>query len=283
MAEELTIEEMRKLPLRAIVAFAARCARRVQPLFNAWGNDEEIVAIEEAIEAAEQYATGVAVRSAIRASKASSIAYRTHSAATDAAAAAAADAATYSAYTVDVGSFDPSHYEYHKDAAIRVARAVSSAARDASAAYYAARDAAYYAARDADARDARDAHDAAARSDYERLHSLFAGEDYAVVPEDFFGLLWSDGEPREWQEAIERIRKARRGHDILQAHDNIEKSQPEHLVSAIFDGSDEWSQDQIDAAINYLSVLYQEHGGTGLKLIDEPQGYASSYVREKVT
>jgi hypothetical protein len=51
--------ELSKLPLRAIAAFAARCARRVRPLFGSHLPGGE--AIEQAIVIAEQMAAGMTV------------------------------------------------------------------------------------------------------------------------------------------------------------------------------------------------------------------------------
>ena len=59
-----TKEEIKKLPRRAQVAFAARCARRVQPVFKAaWpeATEEHVEAIERAIRCAETAAAGADV------------------------------------------------------------------------------------------------------------------------------------------------------------------------------------------------------------------------------
>ena len=54
-------EELKALPLRAMVAFAARCARRVQPLFNS--RDEQFIrAVDTAITVAEDEAAGKMVQ-----------------------------------------------------------------------------------------------------------------------------------------------------------------------------------------------------------------------------
>jgi len=51
-----TIDEIGKLPLRAIVAFAARCARRVQPLYQKTITLDRTKALNHAIEEAERFA-----------------------------------------------------------------------------------------------------------------------------------------------------------------------------------------------------------------------------------
>jgi len=57
-----TKEELSRLPRRAVVAFAARCARRVQPIFAAWSGatQEHIAAVDRAISLAEAYAYATA-------------------------------------------------------------------------------------------------------------------------------------------------------------------------------------------------------------------------------
>ena len=59
MAESRLQRRLERLPLRAQLAFAARCARRVQPLSTRFsdglGNHE---ALERAIQVAEQFARG---------------------------------------------------------------------------------------------------------------------------------------------------------------------------------------------------------------------------------
>ena len=52
----VTKEDFEKLPRWAVVAFAARCARRVQPLFKAGWPDapgDSIRAVEHAVDTAE--------------------------------------------------------------------------------------------------------------------------------------------------------------------------------------------------------------------------------------
>ena len=60
---DITYEELQQLPLNALVAFAARCARRVQPLYrlpeDVPDRLKHIVAVEIAITLAEQSGNGV--------------------------------------------------------------------------------------------------------------------------------------------------------------------------------------------------------------------------------
>ena len=64
---QYTTEDLKKLPLRAIVAFAARCARRVEPIaqFPAGHPQQEArrVAIDDAIRLAEEVSKGSACAS----------------------------------------------------------------------------------------------------------------------------------------------------------------------------------------------------------------------------
>ncbi|MGZ0168139.1 MAG: hypothetical protein ACKVHE_01130 [Planctomycetales bacterium] len=53
-------DELATLPRRSIVAYAVRCALRVQPLFRS-DNDESVVAVNRAIELAADYARGKSV------------------------------------------------------------------------------------------------------------------------------------------------------------------------------------------------------------------------------
>ena len=59
---EFTVEHLKKLPLRAIVAFAARCARRVEQLAQLPEGhpqrESRRAAVEAALCVAEAYATG---------------------------------------------------------------------------------------------------------------------------------------------------------------------------------------------------------------------------------
>src|SRR4051812_9854693 len=59
---------MKQLPLRAMVAYAARAARRVQPFFTLPAADPKrqtnVAAVERAIRAAEEFARGTTVAAA---------------------------------------------------------------------------------------------------------------------------------------------------------------------------------------------------------------------------
>jgi hypothetical protein len=50
MSSSPSHEELGQLPLRAIVAFAARCARRVLPLYHGYLGHEKPASVEKAVE-----------------------------------------------------------------------------------------------------------------------------------------------------------------------------------------------------------------------------------------
>lgn len=184
MVEVAFVVDLGQLPPHAIVAYAARCARRVQPLFGRAGASQELAsAVERAIETAERIVTGhvlsvedmgvaEAAEAAAAAMAGSPAAHQAARAACYAArAACAADQAPYAAAS------------FGGDAA-RAARAAAIAAQsdpDSAA------DAAHYA-------------DYAARTDYERLVLLNRGAPPLGLPlhcsEDGpLGPLWPEGKP----------------------------------------------------------------------------------------
>lgn len=180
-------QEIEALPNWARVAFAARCARRVQPLLKAsWPNapKEHLDAVDEAIALAE-YDAAFAVCS-IGFFEAVRPAYNVAVARADAAAIAAA-----AAFSDAVGA--------------AVAAAVAACAA-AAAVIYATANA--YAADDA--ADAADTFNsgifkkcvvATMRRDFELLKCAAHSEEWndeTPVPKEFFGPLWAEGEPEGW-------------------------------------------------------------------------------------
>ena len=149
-------DQLAKLPLRAIVAFAVRCARRVQPLGRVLTEYRQ-VEVDDAIAIAHEFARGgKAVRAASAAARAGNAA-RAAARAVDAARAAAAKAAADSDW-VDADDAEAAAWA---DATVRATDAAACAARAANAAR-----AADIAA--ADAAAARAAADAAAAEDTAR-------------------------------------------------------------------------------------------------------------------
>jgi len=217
-----TEEELKALPLRAIVALAARCARRVQPLFNS-RYAELIRAVDEAIAVAENVASGKPVvradRSAVAARGVAGLANSSRWNAREAAGSSeengfdaaqnAADAAADAAYAADaVALIDLSmvlaHERYDVPAVDRdvysyITHIANSGIEDGVGA------AAYVQAADALA--------AATRADYERLRStprqVFPklGNPVDLGEKGPLGKLWPDGPPHRWQTALDRVAK----------------------------------------------------------------------------
>jgi len=205
MSSENLHEQLTELPLRAIVAFAVRCARRVQPLGHVLTEYRQIE-VDDAIASAEGFARGgKAVRAAGAAARAANAA-RAAARAVDAARAAAAKAAADSEW---VDADDAAAAAAWANAAVHAADAAACAARAANAARaadVAAADAA--AAAEAAEDTARAAWDtgraaarAAARGDLQRLRALKLGRPgtlgQPIDPAEGgpLGPLWPGGAP----------------------------------------------------------------------------------------
>lgn len=176
--------ELSKLPARATAAFAARCARRVRPLFGSHLPGGE--AIEHAIVVAEQIASGVTVKDDDAKAAAKAAAWAAHAASNAAAAAdcpstavSAAQAAAYAA--VEAADCSPAGAAESADAAVAY---VSYA--DESAGFSPESDT-----------------ERAMVEDLRRLAALRLGEPQTLgreidtTPTGALGPLWPDGEP-EW-------------------------------------------------------------------------------------
>ena len=175
MATEDIRERLAQLPHHAVVAFAARCARRVQPLTHILPQQDRDT-IDRALASAEAFAKGAA------AARADAARADARAAAARAAAARAADAWTAARAAAD-------------------AAAAAAAAADDWAAHTAA------AAAWADAAAARAAARAAAASDLDRLIVLNPGAPDAlgapIDPSEAgpLGPLWPQGVPEWYTEA----------------------------------------------------------------------------------
>ena len=171
-------EDLAKLPARAIVAYAVRCARRVEPRYAAAMSDRPdlIAAVGSAIQQAERFASGDAT---VLDDAIADAADRAARAAHTAAVADAADAAARAAHAAARAAHAA------VDAAHVTARAAHAAAFAASFAAFAA----------ADAADAA-AFVHAANHDFQRLTELArSGEDLAISPSEDgpLGPLWANG------------------------------------------------------------------------------------------
>ncbi len=183
MAEIAFIVDLSRLPSHAIVAYAARCAMRVQSLFLRAGGSAELTAsVERAIGVAQRIASGhvlsAADTSAAEGAEAAAAAVAHVPAATH-----AARAAAYAARAACAADQAPYAAEAFGGDAARAAHAAAIAAVEQEA----ADDAAHYA-------------EYAARADYERLVLYNRGAPAAGQPlhcsEDGpLGPLWPEGKP----------------------------------------------------------------------------------------
>ncbi len=198
MAEVVAKEELDKLPRWARVAFVARCARHVQPLFVArWGaSQEQIDAVEQAICVAERSAD-CAARPAAKTARYAAEAADEVAGEVDKTASRQAAEADHKAMNdpIYAASFDDAHFaaavrardiRAHKDPAMHAARAAAGAAR---------------AARDASSDVAHTCATAAARA---TVHSGAQADVRAAMRHDFDLLLntaiakedrWTDNTP----------------------------------------------------------------------------------------
>jgi hypothetical protein len=165
-----TEEEIRQLPRRARIAFAARCARRVQPLFEHFWPTAPIeyrMAIAKAIDLAET--------AAIHSIDLAFDSYAAH--------------AAHVAYAADAAA-DAAH-------AALAAAAHTDAIADAADAALAAYDAAAYAAADAHP----DAFNELIRQDFDLLRRLATEKKWdneTPISPTVFGPMWPKGTPEGW-------------------------------------------------------------------------------------
>jgi len=203
VATEDIQERLAQLPRRAVVAFAARCTRRVQPLTH-FIPQQDRDAIDRAIASAEAFAKGTAAdwaahRAAAADARAAAVAVV--AAAADAARATAADA-TRAAAVADAVADDAAWAD-----AVADARAADAATADDDAWAAADARAAVAWATDAAARAARAATRAATSRDLERLIALNLGQPGTlgapIDPSEAgpLGPLWPQGVPEWYTEA----------------------------------------------------------------------------------
>lgn len=261
-------EEIRKellgLSHRAVVAFAARCARRVQPLFRS-DNPTHVNAIDHAIALAEAFASGekmtittVDVRVA-----AAKTAYDDANAATYAAY-AVADADEAIAAKADANAYTTGVYDViHPTDRADIARA--AAARATTAAATSAADAANAAVTEASNKTTRIIVINAIRSDLKALRNAVAhcelGKD-TPVPPSFFGLLWPNGKkPHGWPDAASIPDPDTDPDHEPQAPPT--SAEPAAPISLYFDVA-EFTDAEVTDIIESLSDQYRELGGDRL-------------------
>jgi hypothetical protein len=243
-------EDLLRLPNRAKVAFAARCARRVQPLYQ--GHKDHKAAIERAISWAENFAQSRSQQ--LEKTLDDAIADDDHArvaaddAADDAADAAAAVFAAHAAYAA-----------YAAAAYANVAADASAAADAAGHAENAAGHAAYAAAFAATT-SGQDALLRAIASDFLLLlKAVKEGSLKAdtLIPPSFFGPLWLDGVPPWSKEGL--LADRRQGDDLQDDEIVLEIDIPDDATEEeVLEGV----RDLVDAA----DRLHRASGGRGLKV-----------------
>lgn len=246
--------EISRLPRCAQVAFAARCARRVQPLFNHFWPDapkKHLDAVDAAVRLAENCAsTASLTASAVDAVKAY--------------AAANATTAAYSANTANAA------------AAVAAANAADATAKAADATANAAVTAVAVAAGDAAAAAnavAAKAGIAEIVADFEFLLAAAEGEqwdDNTPVPPEFFGPMWPNGTPDGWPEEVA-----------------VDAAQVLKLQIAVpQDMNDTQSRDfneKVKAFLTALSAFDASMGGTGLQILDDASNeYVDAHSEEPI-
>ena len=241
--------QLKDIPRWGCVAFAARCARRVQPLFvKSWPDapQEHIDAIEKAIDLAELMAADPSVRNRGAADTGANAAAAARAAANAKANARTAHAAAYAA---------------------NAAVAYTDVADVADAAARAAAYAAYAAYAYADVAFADDLGNNI-RNDVQALqaaHEKGLIDENGSVPQSLFGPLWPDGAPEWWPDA-----------DVTSEN---------HRIKLKFrlpaNASEETIQEHVIEAIKDINGLHRLAGGHGLQ-VEEVEVQQPIAVKEPV-
>jgi hypothetical protein len=217
--------ELERLPVRAIVAYAARCGRRVHPLFKAFSVHIPTppTAIDTALTIAEEFGCGrtspdsgailaaskkhfyAGCKAVIRASEAFRVNHLTHAAfrATCSAAQAAGAACTaVEAVTLAETRLTVDHGIYEPDSVgVNAQREIQRVVAKAAPAAFCAREAANSAYESNEEANLKVGIGRVIRSDFELLQRLAKAERWtsnALVPPDVFGPMWPNGEPEGW-------------------------------------------------------------------------------------
>lgn len=262
-----TEEQIAELPRVASLAFAARCARRVLPLFRQFWPDASathINAVDVAVLYAERFAASrpepdlnhsfpkhVGVNYARRTAEAATVAASRRSSVESADAAAwAAETARCHAPDHPTGMEAASYADSAKEAAdairfqaVEILRSHSVESNDAPDA-------------DAHARAI-----AAMRRDFDLL--MYAAEqhqwtDDTPVPPEFFGPLWPDGEPEGWP-----------GEDIAADQPPVALKLQIAVPRGMSEAESNEFNDRVVGFLAALSALDASMGGTGLQILDD--------------
>jgi hypothetical protein len=243
-------EQLCELPMKARVAFAARCAARVEPLLRSFGfTQEQRNSLDGAISIATAFAANFGEANFKAAAEAAAASVAAANAATNAHASKAAEAAAHAA-----------------DAAAHAADATAAAAADnavtnAAAASVAAANAA---AETADAaRVADDASCVIVRSAIESDFSLLMQKsktehwtDGTPVPPIVFGEMWPDKRPK-W---VEQAQKS----DVTTSKDSVEEPSIELWIDP-----GNASADTLEKFLVTLGELHIAAGGSGLEFKED--------------
>lgn len=253
----VTADDLKRLPLRAIVAFAARCARRVQPLDRGAATTR----LEFAIDFAERFAKDEEIRwhDAVDAGREAAVSEAEHVA--DAAANAADAASRVAKISDNIANADcaPNNLYIARDAS---ARAVVTAAYSAAAL-----------AADAAASVsplAADVSSSAANRDYKRLMELEPGNFPAlgrpIDPTETgpLGPLWPNGEPEWYVHAKYSGITFTTNYDHLLNSVLLAESADNRRIAVYVDPGDA-PQELITDFYLALSAYYAAHGGSGLR------------------
>ncbi|MDB5309350.1 MAG: hypothetical protein JWO38_3552 [Gemmataceae bacterium] len=236
-----TEEEIAKLPRWARVAFAARCARRVLPLFNHSvpnARDRHLSAVVRAVDLAEQGASST-------------------------------DSKDFTYGAVASEAFIASTAVANKVARATARAANAAASSCASVDNAAAVVAATLAACEADSRTLP-----MIVRDFQAILGLArAGNwtDDTPVPPSVFGPMWPDGQPTGWPKVINAgdVAAAVDGVTVTSTASVIALEPPDidPLIDVYF-AEGEFSAEEMQLFLDYLAANYRDLGGTGLKVVE---------------
>jgi hypothetical protein len=279
-----TSEELFQLPRWACVAFAARCAKRVRPLFDlAWPDAGE--RYRRAVDWAISVAAGAAAsagHATHAAHAAEAAAHAAHAAAADAASAAPL-AASAAAHAADAADADADLLAAH--AAEAAADAATRAATAAATAFYAPVCLAIH-------RDYNLLRQAASTAltiggsplaihqDYNLLRQAAPGRRYQThVPQEFFGPLWPDGEPPGWPAQSGTSREG--GGEAETAQGPRGDDELVLQVQVPEGATDEQVLDFVKQLVDKVDTLDRAYGGHGLQ-VDSLEATDDALVPEEV-
>lgn len=235
-----TEKEIAQLPRWAQVAFAARCARRVLPLFKAGcpdASEKHVSAVERAVDIASQAASQAHVASQTAAWDAAMVASQAQAIAASQAQAKAAAMVAVLAATASAS----------QAASQALPQAVARAASQAHVATLTAA-----------------ASGSWIREDFDLLAQTARAEqwtDNTPVPPEFFGPLWPDGPPPGWPTEKDGAAKI----SELSVRPDTSRISPQ--IEVYFQ-ADELTPEEIELFLEYLDAVYHEKAGGRLMVVE---------------